>query len=163
MGKPGSGRYTTYVPIKTDNKVSLLTRLFKGGLSALYGDNDSNDKAAEAAVATAKSVLDGKGDPDIFGKGVSLQYGDSPNTLDVKWGKAGDPANPYVPDLTSPGPGKTEPSDKNANPGINATDIKPSFDPAKTSVNTTSPSATAPRLGSTSLGDDLEMGKSSVK
>jgi len=162
MGKPGSGRYTTYVPVKS-NKVSLLTKLFKGGLSALYGDKDSNDKAAEAAVATAKSVLDGKGDRDMFGKGVSLQYGEAPNTLDVKWTKAGDPANPYVPDITSPGAGKVEPTDKSANPEISAEDIKPNFDPKNPSVNTTSPAATAPQLGSTSLGDDLEMGKSSVK
>lgn len=162
MGTPGSGRYTAYLPV-TSEKTERLSKLFKGGLKDLYDGAKSNGDAAKAAVQVAKSVLDGKGDRDIFGNGVSLSYGDAPDTSEVKWKNAGDPANPYFPDLTSPGPGKTEGSDKDADPKIDTVDVKPNFDPENPTVNATSPAATAPRLGSISLGENLEKGKSSVE
>jgi hypothetical protein len=162
MGKPGSGRYTTYLPVKS-LKTDRLGKLFKGGLSGLYNGTETNSGAAEAAVAVAKSVLNGKGDQDLFGNGVSLTFGEAPNTTEVKWSKAGDPANPYVADLSSPGPGKTDGVDKDADPGLKPEDIKPTFDSKNPTVNTTSPSATAPRLGSISLGENLQGGKSSVE
>jgi hypothetical protein len=162
MGTPGSGRYTTYLPVKS-LKTDRLSKLFKGGLSGLYGEKETNSEAAKEAVTVAKKVLDGKGDLDIFGNGVSLSYGEAPNTIDVEWNKAGDPANPYVADLSSPGPGKTDGSDKDVNPNILPEDIKPAFDSKNPGINTTSPSATAPRLGSTSLGENLQGGKSSVE
>lgn len=162
MGKPGSGRYTTYLPVKS-SKTDRLLKLFKNGLKSLYGGQESNASAAEEAVKVAKSVIDGSGDKDMFGTGVDLGYGKKPDTTTVEWSKAGDPANPYVPDLTSPGPGKTEGSDKDVDPNLTATDIKPNFDPKNPSVNTTSPSATSVRLGTTSLGEELQLGKSSVE
>ena len=152
MGTPGSGRYTIYLPVKS-LKTDRLSKLFKGGLGGLYDGKETNAEAAAAAVLVAKSVLNGKGDQDLFGNGISLSYGDSPNTADVKWNKAGDPANPYVADLTSPGPGKTAGTEN----------IKPGFDSKNPTVNTTSPSATAPRLGSISLGENLQGGKSSIE
>ena len=161
MGTPGSGRYTTFLPVKSD-KTKRLLKLFKGGQGSLYGGEDTNAKAAEQAVLLAKKILDGKGDPDMFGSGVSLEYGAAPNTLDVKWNKPGDPANPYVPDLTSPGPGKTDATDKDVDPGIKVTDVKPNFDPANPTVNTTSPTGTSTRLGTTSLGENLTPGTSSL-
>jgi len=166
MGTPGSGRYTTYLPVKS-LKTDRLSKLFKGGLSGLYDGKEDNAKAAEAAVAVAKKVLDGKGDQDLFGNGVDLGYGVNngtvPDTTEVAWSKAGDPANPYVPDLSSPGPGKTDGVEKDADPKLAPEDIKPNFDAKNPSVNTASPAATAPRLGSTSLGENLQGGKSSIE
>jgi len=164
MGTPGSGRYTTYVPVKTP-RTQRLFKLFKFGAPEIYGGGDSNDKAAEVTAETAKKLFDGvvPGDPDMFGPGVSLSHGTAPDTTEVKWNAAGDPANPYVPDLTSPGPGKTDGKEKDADPGLSATDIKPNFDPGNPTINTTSPSATSKRLGSLSLGENLAMGKSSVE
>lgn len=162
MGTPGSGRYTIYLPVKS-LKTDRLSKLFKGGLGGLYDGKETNAEAAAAAVLVAKSVLNGKGDQDLFGNGISLSYGDSPNTADVKWNKAGDPANPYVADLTSPGPGKTAGTEKDTDPGLAPGDIKPGFDSGNPTVNTTSPSATAPRLGSISLGENLQGGKSSIE
>jgi len=166
MGIPGSGRYTTYLPVKTA-KFERLSKLFKGGLGGLYNGKEDNSEAAVEAVAIAKSVLTGKGDQDLFGNGIDLTYGTNsgatPDTAEVKWISAGDPASPYFADLTSPGPGKTEGSDKDADPKIMSTDIKPNFDPMNPSVNTTSPAATSPRLGSISLGESLQLGKSSVE
>ena len=162
MGTPGSGRYTTYLPVKS-LKTDRLSKLFKGGLEALYNGSENNSKAAEAAVQIAKSVFDGKGDQDMFGNGVSLSFGDAPDTTEVEWKKAGDPANPYVADISSPGPGKVEGIDKDSNPQLKPEDIKPNFDAKNPTVNAASPSATAPRLGSLSLGENLQGGKSSVE
>jgi hypothetical protein len=168
MGTPGSGRYTTYVPVKSE-KNERLSKLFNKVSPAgdIYNGAESNSKAASEAVATAKSVLTGEGDKDIFGNGVDLSYGaetnTAPDTTEVTWNKAGDPANPYVPDLSSPGPGKTEGVDKDLNPNLKSTDVKPNFDPKNPSVNTTSPSATSSRLGTLSLGENLQGGKSSVE
>jgi hypothetical protein len=161
MGKPGSGRYTTYVPVKSD-KTDRLQKLFSNGLANLYNGKDSNDQAAVEAVNIAKSVLTGKGDQDMFGNGVSLSFGEAPDTTVVAWKNPGDPANPYVPDLSSPGPGKTEGVDKDADPKLSPEDIKPNFNSKNPSVNATAPAATAPRLGSISLGEELQKGKSSV-
>jgi len=162
MGTPGSGRYTTYLPVKS-SKTDRLLKLFKNGLSALYNGKETNSLAAQEAVAVAKSVIDGQGDVDMFGTGVDLTYGKAPNTADVKWTKSGDPANAYAPDLSSPGPGKTEGVDKDVNPKLSPEDIKPNFDSKNPSVNATSPSATSHRLGTTSLGENLQGGKSSVE
>ena len=166
MGTPGSGRYTIYLPTKT-LKTDRLSKLFKGGLGGLYNGKENNSDAAKEAVTIAKSVFNGQGDKEIFGNGVDLGYGVNngtvPNTADVKWSKAGDPASPYFADLSSPGPGKTDGVDKDADPKISPEDVKPNFDSKNPSVNTTSPSATAPRLGSISLGENLQGGKSSVE
>jgi len=162
MGKPGSGRYTTYVPVTTE-KTTRLKKLFPGGGSDLYDGESSNANAAVKASQRAVKALNGIGDPDMFGQGVDLLYGDAPDTTDVEWKNPGDPATAYFPDLTSPGPGKTEGVDKDVNPGLSVTDVKSNFDAANPSVNTTSPSATSNRLGTFSIGDDLELGKSSVK
>jgi hypothetical protein len=162
MGTPGSGRYTTYVPVKSDRNDRLF-KLFKFGAPDIYGGAEANDAAAAATVERAKNVLNGQGDKDLFGSGVSLEYATAPDTTEVKWNAAGDPANPYVPDLTSPGPGKTDGVDKDADPGLKAVDVKPNFNPDNPSINTTSPSATSTRLGTFSLGENLTPGKSSVE
>jgi len=197
MGKPGSGRYTTYVPVASDRN-TLLRKLFNkqaGNSAVFYGaiDQTNNSDAAQAIVntATANAVVvngkyitgifpkDGKqyGDTDMFPQGVNLSYGGAPDTTKVSWSnsadsikssftgapvEAGGPANPYVPDITSPGPGKTDGTQKETDPGIKSTDIKPNFDPTNPSVNTKSPAAASVTLGTTSLGEALLPGKSSV-
>ena len=157
MGKPGSGRYTTYVPVNTE-KTTRLKKLFPGGLYDLYEGESSNAAAATKAAARATKVLNGVGDPDMFGQGVDLTYGDAPDTTKVEWKNPGDPATPYFPDLTSPGPTKTDGVDKDVNPGLNISDVKPNFDASNPSVNTTSPSATSNRLGTLSI----EIGRAHV-
>jgi len=179
MGKPGSGRYTTYVP-PTSDKVSRLKKLFpvinsvNNASEPLYNAAATNSAAAEAARELALSQLNkGLGDPDMFPAqagqpGVPMNFSGAPDTTKVTWDKsadpsaqvqAGRPANPYFPDLTSPGPGKTDGTDKDSDPEIEPADIKPKF--TYPTVNTTSPSATASKLGSFSLGEDLQKGKSS--
>jgi hypothetical protein len=162
MGTPGSGRYTTYLPVNSP-RTERLMKLFKGGGGEIYGGAKSNADAAAAIVKVAKSLFNGKGDVDIFGNGVSLEYVEAPNTVDVQWAKPGDPANPYVPDITSPGPGRTEGVEKDSNPQLAPNDIKPNFDKGNPTVNTTSPAGTSKRLGTTSLGENLSGGKSSVE
>lgn len=168
MGTPGSGRYTTYIPVKNE-KSDRLAKLFNKNSSAgnIYAGAEDNSKAAAAAVEIAKSVLNGSGDRDMFGNGVDLSYGTEsgsvPDTAEVKWTAAGDPANPYVPDLSSPGPGKTEGVDKDVDPKLESTDIKPNFNPKAPSAGATSPAATSKRLGTISLGENLQGGKSSVE
>ena len=164
MGTPGSGRYTIYIP-PNNARTQRLFKLFKFGAPDIYNGSTTNVDAAKFTAETAKKLFDGvvPGDVEMFGQGVSLSYGEAPNTADVKWKSAGDPANPYAPDLTSPGPGKTEGSEKDVNPEISAQDIKPNFDPDNPTLNTTSPSSTSSRLGTLSLGENLEYGKSSVE
>ena len=168
MGTPGSGRYTTYIPVKNVRN-DRLAKLFNKTSSTgdLYSGAEDNAKAAASAVEVAKSVLNGSGDRDMFGNGIDLSYGtDSgsvPDTTEVKWKAAGDPANPYVPDISSPGPGKTDGVDKDVNPNLESTDVKPSFNPKSPSVGATSPAATSKRLGTISLGENLQGGKSSVE
>jgi hypothetical protein len=164
MGTPGSGRYTTYIPVKSA-RTDRLFKLFKFGAPDIYQGAETNIKAAEVTAASAKQLFDGivPGDADMFGPGVSLNHGTAPNTTEVKWNAAGDPANPYVPDLTSPGPGKTDGTDKDADPKIEINDIKANFDPANPTTNTRSPSATSSRLGTLSLGENLAFGKSSIE
>jgi hypothetical protein len=163
MGTPGSGRYTTYVPVKSP-RTQRLFKLFKFGAPDIYEGAETNALAANVTATNAKELFDGvvPGDPDMFGQGVSLKHANAPDTTEVAWSKAGDPANPYVPDLTSPGPGKTEGTEKDEDPKISSVDIKPNFDPSNPTVNTTSPSATSGRVGSLSLGENLTPGKSSA-
>jgi len=162
MGTPGSGRYTKYIPVKSDRN-KLLYKLFKFGATNIYG----SDNNADAAVNTSKLALElfneGIGDADMFPGGVKFGYGEAPDTTVVGWKNPGDPSNPYVPDITSPGPGKTEGRDKDSDPALKTTDLKPNFDPKNPTVNTTSPDTTSPRLGTMSFGENLTPGKSSVE
>jgi hypothetical protein len=180
MSGPGTGRYTTFVPVASSRN-KLLRDLFNGKASnqagAFYGkvDETSNDAAAKAAVdtATAKVVggvgglipSDGKqaADPGMFPTGVDLSFGAAPNLNDVKWTSAGGPAVPYAPDVSSPGPGKTSPLDKADDPKLTVADFKgDTYIPGAPGTGTTSPSKTSTDLGTSPIGKSLVMGKSSV-
>lgn len=184
MSGPGSGRYTKYVPVASPRN-ELLARLFNARADARKGEiygaayQTDLDAAAKAAVATATAKVDGNGvgglipsdgnqsgDIDMFPTGISFNYGDAPDLNDVKWNVAGDPANPYAPDLSSPGPGKTDGVQKDIDPKISVEDIKGAkYVPGAPGTGTTSPSVTSPKLGdpkSVGLGGSLVKGKSAV-
>lgn len=181
MAGPGTGRYTTYVPVASDRN-TLLRELFNAkadnNAGVFYGKVDQTDNidAAKAAVLRATEKVNAAGvggllpsdglqagDSSMFPTGVKLGYGDAPTLADVKWANAGDPANPYVPDLSSPGPGKTSPKDKSADPGISIQDIKgATYIPGAPDTGTVSPSATSGLISAPPIGRELTKGKSSV-
>ena len=190
MSGPGTGRYTTYVPVASSRN-KLLRDLFNGrapnGAGVFYGkldQTDNIDAAKEVVKASSASVVSGvgglipsdglqAGDPGMFPTGVDLTFGNAPNLSDVKWDSAkfsfngsttdaGGPANSFVPDISSPGPGKTQGIDKDANPNLAAADLKPNYVPGAPGTGTTSPDATSKEIGSSPIGKSLTMGKSSV-
>jgi len=163
----GTGKYTTYAPPASD-KNTLLNKLFhspdateKPIVQDLVGkENDARD----AVVAIAKANLTPAhqaGDLGYFPSGVDLNFAGAPKTEDVKWTLAGDPANPYAPDITSPGPGKTNGSDKSADPQIKTTDLKPTYVPGAPGTGTKSPAATnAKIIAANLLGVNGKLGDS---
>ena len=179
---PGKGRYTTYVD-KASSRNSLLWKLFNkkapNDAGVIYGGQEpsSNVTAAAAIVARATApVVNGvggvlpssgnqAGDPGLFPNGVDLTFNNSPDLKDVKWSRPGDPANSFVPDTSSPGPGRTSGIDKDEDPKIGLRDIKLNYDvenPPASGEGTVSPSATSQKIGSSPIGKDLTQGKSSV-
>ena len=94
------------------------------------------------------------------------------------WQKSGDPANPYVPDLTSPAGGPGTPGDNTLDispivanvspynkqdPKITVESVKPGFK-LDSSDNTRNPSIEANNIHSNvKLGSDMVMGKSYPK
>jgi hypothetical protein len=131
----GQGKYTTYAPQAT-NRNSLLNKLFKGNSTISNPLQDLTGKEEDAraqTIARAKALLTPEvqqGDPGHFPNGVKMTYvGDdngvqAPDLTKVKWEGAGDPANGYTPDISSPGPGFTDPLSKNVDPKITVTDVK---------------------------------------
>lgn len=176
--KPGSGRYTTYVPVDSPRN-RLLREIFNkraGDAGTLYGDPDQTDNsaAAESVLKRAKDNSKGispesglqKGDPDIFSEGVKLDYTgvvdgvSAPNPDDIEWKKPGDPIGAFMPDVSSPGPGNTEGTQK-SDPGITQEeayqDIKGK--PFTSDANTASPQSASKNVSDkASLGNVLEKG-----
>ncbi len=139
------GRYTTYAGGFASDSHKLLSRLFPASADyptakALQEAAASGDEVAAQVVIQANATANvdpatgiggiqpangfQKGDMGMFPTGVQRGYGDSPDVTTVKWNVAGDPANPYAPDITSPGPGKTDGKDKDVDPGISIADIQ---------------------------------------
>lgn len=144
----------------------------KMGNDILRGINFAGDSASGGGVAhTAKDgIIDtgdlaiGKVDLTFLGR-VGIAGGftapDTHEGKDVTWKNPGDPANSYVPDITSPGPGKTDGKDKSVDPTIKTNDIKPNFDPKNGTDGTKSPSNTGDKIfNGTTLGQDQTLGKS---
>jgi len=166
-GSPFAGfdQTTAMDPSKDGSPVKMGNDILRGGNFA--GDSASGGGTAHTSkdgIVDTGDVAFGKVDLTFKGGGDSTQT--PPNThegKDVKWTGAGGPANSYVPDISSPGPGKTEGDQKTVDPGIKTTDIKKDFDPAKASVNTTSPSDTGKKLyDANTLGGTSTPGKSGV-
>lgn len=151
----GKGKYTTYVPnrdtkpgAKGTSDTNLLEKMYKGAPGAempsppFYGllrdaaidvANASGNKYMRAAFAPNNIQA---GDPDYFPQGVDMTYRASekagntftaPNLAEVVWSKPGDPANGYFPDITSPGPGKTDGVDKKDDPNLTPQTLKPFY------------------------------------
>ena len=168
QGKPGSGRYTNYIPVDvgsgTVDRWKKRKALFNdkaGDAGAIY-TGDTITAVSEKLVADASTAY-AQIDLGMFPDGVTKDFSGAPNKADVEWKNAGDPANAYAPDITSPGPGKTEGKQKDSNPDLSAEDFgRPS---AGTTDNTRSPSATSTGdtgIGKLPIGQVLEMGKSGV-
>ena len=181
MSGPGKGRYTTYVPVASD-KNKLLWKLFNGRAGSrgqIYGTEEQssdNSKAASVVLARATAPVNAKGvgglfpsdgvqvgDADMFssnGGKVDLNFKDAPNTAAVSWKKPGDPANAYVPDITSPGPERTEGVQKDVNPGISTVDVK--GDKFVPGPGVASPNSTSTNVGLGPLGKNLTQGSSTI-
>lgn len=165
----------------------MLRKLFNAkadnDAGVFYGtaDQTNNTEAAKVAVARATSNVgllpeSGKqaGDLQMFPEGVDLTYGAAPNINDVTWdsatstfggtpSNAGGPANPFAPDVSSPGPGKTSPYDKSTDPKLTVKDMKgEAYVPGAPGTGTASPSSTSTKLGTSPFAKALVKGKSSV-
>lgn len=178
------GRYTTYVGGVATDAHKLLSRLFPNGpLATPLAAGD--ETAAQVIVQKAATADPGpdpngggiqpahgiqQGDLGMFPTGVDMTFAGSllsppnspPDVSKVKWTKAGDPANPYVPDITSPPDLGTEPSDKNVDPGISVSDaraIATTEDPAD--ANLRNPVLDGPAVsGNNTIGKKQTMGDS---
>jgi len=147
----GQGKYTTFAP-PANAKNTLLARLYKDAPNANLVGKETD--AREATVALAKEHLTPahtQGDLGYLPQGVDLDYSgksaaiqppDTSEGKDVVWSKAGDPANSYVPDVSSPGPGKTDGADKDVDPKIEVKDLKPNYVPGAPGTGTKSPDTT---------------------
>lgn len=163
----GNGKYTVYAP-EASTKNTLLNKLF--------GSNDAIVKpptqdlvgkeveAREAVLTIARQYLQPNkqfGDEGMFPNGVDLNFSGAPNLEDVNWRSAGDPANAYMPDISSPEPGAVEGVDKNVDPQIKTVDIKPNFVPGAPGTGTKSPSTTnAKIIAANILGVSSKLGDS---
>lgn len=163
----GNGKYTVYAP-EANSKNILLNKLFnssdavqKPPMQDLVG---KEQEAREAVLQIAKQYLQPAkqyGDSGFFPTGVDMNFGGAPKTEDVKWKSPGDPANPYVPDISSPEPGKSEGTDKDVDPQIKTTDIKPNYVPQAPRTGTKSPAATNAKIVAANiLGVPTKLGDS---
>ena len=166
------GKYTTYVGGAATDAHKLLAKLFPSSPFATpltQGDEKAAQKIV-TDVATAKVVngvggiqpSDGQqaGDLGMFPTGVPLGYGASPDVSKVAWANAGDPANPYMPDVTSPPNGGTDGKDKNADPKIKVGDL-PFTSEDTAGSDTRNPSNDGPAIYSNnSIGSPQKLGDS---
>lgn len=158
----GQGKYTIYAP-ESNAKNNLLSKLFPSSpTSAFVGkENDYRSIVIKSGNDNLKPSFQ-SGD-SFFGPGVSLDYSESPNVLasaDNAWKNPGDPANAFSPDLTSPGPGNTDGIDKNVNPEIKSSDVKPSYVPGGPNTGTKNPAEYAKKIAAQMLGVNSKMGSS---
>lgn len=166
----GTGKYTQYAPAASD-KNTLLNKLYRSKDSVLSPPvQDLVGKEEDARlllVSIANQYLTPSqqaGDPNYFSTGVNLDYADAPDLTLVSHGSAnspsgdssGGPATPYFPDITSPGPGKTEGSDKADDPGITVSDIKPTYVAGGPKTGTRNPVLKARAIAAQVLGVNPE-------
>lgn len=170
----GTGKYTKYTPVENTqlgsdlSKFVLLDKIFKKGPLVGFAGKEADYRAL--VVADAKALMQPDlqtGDTDHFPVGVNLDFsGDNlpsggPDVSSVKWVNPGDPANPYVPDITSPGPDNTAGTDKNVDPEIVPEDIKPTYlypgAPKSATAGTVDPEDTGAKIDKAS-----ELGKTGI-
>jgi hypothetical protein len=112
---PGQGKHTNYydtafkTPAEVDKK-NLLEQVFP---KSPFVGSEAYVQAKVLATANLRLKAIGadflqQGDSGYFPEGVFMDYrgpgGSSADISTVKWQKGGDPLNPYVPDIRSPGP-----------------------------------------------------------
>jgi hypothetical protein len=145
MGK--LGKYTTYVGGSANPAHALLATLYPNCPFAKMLPN-GDELAAQQVILDAASADPGAdpkgggiqpkggvqaGDLGMFPTGVDLTFGGAPDISKIKWSDpsnkgqtAGNPANGYIPDITSPteGPGHAEGTDKTGDPSATVPQIK---------------------------------------
>lgn len=113
----GKGKYSVYA-VDRSVKSSFYESLFPGTskISPPYFGLSQADAVTVANASGQKYLRGGdfgvqNGDPLTVGD-VSFMYDAAPDTSAVEWKTPGDPINGYLPDITSPGPGKVDGVDK---------------------------------------------------
>lgn len=174
MSGPGKGRYTNYVPVGGESAVayakrySLFNEKASANKGAFFGIADGWKKYVEDA---AKYLEKGEGDVQLFPVPVKMNFGDAPNISDTSVAKSGDPANQYVPDLSSPGASDSgvnvDPKSKTGNGSLAVTSVKPDYIVPNslvgqdgTNLGGQSPSNTSTTIGNSPIGANLIKGKS---
>jgi hypothetical protein len=197
---PGQGKYTTYYDhVQESDKKQLLETVFDKGPFAqdLYNQADVIKAANKFLSANGESESGTpflqKGDPGLFPNGVMLNFSGIPGSdqdadiSTVEWKKAGDPANPYVADIRSPGPADgvvlsnndtdnvmvnvdaSSGDPRQTNPNITPEMIKPTYVPASgqgdifENKGTVNPEFTGPQIhsvASVSVDQPLRLGSS---
>lgn len=100
---PGSGKYTTYDPLKQNvgkgtSSVDRLKKLFNPP-----PELTDTKKLFEIANAKLLPKTPQAGDPSQFKGGVDLTFSQAPDLTGVQTGGGGLPSSPYTPNRTSPG------------------------------------------------------------
>jgi hypothetical protein len=158
----GQGKYTVYAP-ESNSKNILLSKLFRSSPTSDFVGNEVDYRTIVVNTGNAKLIPTVQDADQYLDGKVNLDYSSAPNTLagaEGVWKNAGDPANSFTPDLTSPGPGKTDGVDKNSDPSIKATDIKPTYVPGGPNTGTKSPAEYAKKIAASVLGVKGKMGSS---
>jgi len=184
MSNPGSGRYTNYTPANTNiskDSVARYTKSYerfnKFSIAAggdFFGNTPSSKDSEKKLVSDSVSALAvGMGDMSMFPAGVKLNFSNAVDLAATKTSRPGDPSNPYMPDISSPGASAN--GTVNLFPkatvvvisAIGASGYKPNYIIPNTlltqnSVNlgTQSPSTTSSALGAMPVNVALVMGKS---
>jgi hypothetical protein len=153
----GEGKYTKYAPVANAKNI-LLNKLFRDPDPAtapvvqdLVGKEDDVRQRTLAIARANLTPPHQVGDLSLFPAGVDLNFVGGPQLTDVQWTRPGDPANPYTPDMSSPGPGKTDGVDKSVDPGVSAKEVKPNYIPAGPKTGTKSPSVTSAKIYAAAL------------
>lgn len=166
----GQGKYTVYAP-ESNAKNNLLGKLFPASPTSAFVGKEVDYRAVVIGQGNALLKNGTQVGDSYFGPGVSMDYVGSPDLTKVDWDStksgfnetvtnSGGPANSYTPDLSSPGPGKTDGTDKNVDPEIKAEDIKPNYVPGGPNTGTKNPAEYAKKVAAQILGVSGKMGSS---
>lgn len=171
----GRGRYSNYTPLSVQSAAAYARRY------ALFNAKSSDDRGAffgadggnvnKYIEDSGKLFETGVGDIQMFPNGVDFKFGTAPNLSDTSLKNAGDPANPYMPDVSSPGAveGATnlDAKSKTGNGKIAPEEAKPDYvlpsgivGQDAQNLGTQSPSNTSKLLGQSTLLKNFVMGKS---
>lgn len=171
----GRGRYSNYTPLNVQSAAAYARRyaLFNAKAAddkgAFFGSDGGN--VANYIEMSGKLFETGVGDLQMFPQGVDFKFGQAPNLQDTSLSKAGDPANPFMPDVSSPGAVdgsvNVDPKAKTGNGSIEVADVKPNYVVANgivgqdaQNLGTQSPSTTSTLVGQSTLLKTLVPGKS---